>query len=66
MSVLLKELHPEIKNTPIEIYTESKSLHDALQPHQHVSDERLRTDIGVLKGMLQKQDIHQQICWVNK
>ena len=30
ISVLLKELYPEIKNTPKEIYTDNKPLHDAL------------------------------------
>ena len=64
--MLLKQLHPEIKNTPIEIYADNKSLHGALQPHKHVSDKRLRIDIVALKGMLQKQEIHHQICWANK
>ena len=28
--VLLKELHPQLNNIPIDIYTDNKSLHDAL------------------------------------
>ena len=29
--VLLKELHPQLNNIPIEIYADNKLLHDALQ-----------------------------------
>lgn len=56
ISVLLKELYPEIKNTPKEIYTDNKSLHDALWSHKHVSGKRFRIDIGASKEMLQKQE----------
>ena len=30
ISVLLKEPHPQLNNIPVEIYTDNKSLHDAL------------------------------------
>ena len=30
ISVLLKKPHPQLNNIPVEIYTDNKSLHDAL------------------------------------
>ena len=45
----------------IEIYLNNKSQHDALGFHKRVSDKHLRVDIGALREMLQKQEIHQFI-----
>ena len=63
--MLLRELHPEIKNIPIKIYIDNKYLYDAFQSHKYVSDKCLRTDIGAFRKLLQKHKIHQ-ICWVKK
>ena len=41
---LLKELCSEIKNIPMGIYTDNKSLHDVLWSHKHVYDKRLKID----------------------
>ena len=57
ISVLLKELHPQLNNIPIEIYTDSKPLYDALKSQKYVSDKRLRIDIGALKEMLHNKEI---------
>ena len=66
ISTLMRELCPEIyKEIPIKIYTDNKSLHNALKSHKFVSDKRLRIDIGSLKEMLLKKEI-SQIHWVNK
>ena len=65
ISVLLKELHPRLNNIPMEIYTDNKSLHDALRPQKYVSDKRLKIDFGVLKEMLHKKEI-DNIHWVKK
>ena len=57
ISVLLKELHLQLNNIPIEIYTDSKRLYDALQSQKYVSDKRLRIDLGALKEMLHNKEI---------
>ena len=63
ITVLLKELHPHLNNIPIEIYTDNKSLHDALRSQKYVSDKCLRIDIGALKEMLHKKEI-DSIHWL--
>ena len=63
ISVLLKQLHPQLNNIPIEIYTDIKSLHDALRSQKYVSDKRLRVDIGALKEVLHKKEI-DKIHWI--
>ena len=52
ISVLLKKLYTEIESIPREIYKDNKSLYDALQSHEHVSDKWLKIDIGALKKKL--------------
>ena len=65
ISVLLKELHPQLNNIPIEICTDNKSLHDALRSQKYVSDKRLRIDIGALKEMLHQKKINK-IHWIKR
>ena len=65
ISVLLKELHPQLNNIPIETYMDNKSLHDALRSQKHVSHKWLRIDIGALKEMLHKKYI-DKIHWLKK
>ena len=65
ISVLLKELHPQLNNIPTEIYTDNKSLHDALQSQKYVSDKCLKIENGALKEMLHKKVI-KNINWVKK
>ena len=50
--VLLKELHTQLNNIPIEIYMGNKSLYDVLWSQKYASDKWFRTDIGALKEML--------------
>ena len=45
LSELLKELYSEIKNILMGIYTDNKSLHDALWSQKHVYDKRLKIDM---------------------
>ena len=64
MSVLLKELHPQLKTSQY-TDTENKSLHDALWSRKYISDKRPRIDIVALKEMLHKKEI-DKIHWVKK
>ena len=61
--VLLKELHPQLNNILIDIYTDNELLHDALWSQKYVSDKHSRIDIGALKEMLHNKEI-DNIHWI--
>ena len=53
ISELLKETYKNYK-IPIEVYTDNKSLHEALKLSRYVTDKPLRIDIGALKEIIYK------------
>ena len=64
ISVLLSELYPELNSfkIPIDIYTNNKSLHDAIHSEKYVSEKQLRIDIGALKELI-VQNKSTRILW---
>ena len=40
-----------MKDIPIEIYGDSKSLYDTLKPKKNVTEKRLRIDIAILREL---------------
>ena len=48
----------------IRCFVDNKSLVDALQSCKHVEDRRLRTDVAVLRDMLERGEI-EEVSWVD-
>ena len=47
------------KLIPIEIYTDNKSLHDAIISKKNVLEKRLRIDIAMLRELFERKIIKQ-------
>ena len=54
ISVLLSELYPELNSfeIPIDMYTDNKSLHDAIHSEKYASEKQLRIDFGALEELI--------------
>ena len=62
ISELLKETYKNDKIL-IEVYTDNKSHHEALQSSKYVTDKCLRIDIGALKEIISNKQI-ENIIWI--
>ena len=68
ISVLLSELYPELNSfkIPIDIYiyiyTDNKSLHDAIHSEKYISEKQLCIDIRALKELI-SQNKSTHILW---
>ena len=60
---LLKEVMDETESREIKVYTDNKSLYDALHTTNLVNDKRLRVDIAALREMREKENV--KFSWVN-
>ena len=70
-SFWLSKLFVEICSTaeksvvlPLDCYTDSKQLHEALYSIRPVLDKRLRVEIGTLCEMLEKKEINS-VKWIS-
>ena len=59
---LIKEIYKDY-SLPIQVYTDNKSLQDALKSNKYVNDKRLRIDIGALKEVTTSKYI-ENIIWI--
>ena len=63
ISVLLSELYPELNSFKIlYIYTDNKSLHDAIHSEKYISEKQLCIDIRALKELI-SQNKSTHILW---
>ena len=63
ISELISELvFNGVKHIPIEIYTDSKSLDDALKSKKNVIEKRLRIDIAILQKLLELKIVSKLHC----
>ena len=51
-----------VKHIPIEIYTDSKSLYDALKLKKNVTEKRLIIDIAILRELLGLKIVSKLHC----
>ena len=63
ISELISELvFNGVKHIPIKIYTDSKSLDDALKSKKNVTEKRLRIDIAILQKLLELKIVSKLHC----
>ena len=48
-----------VKHIPTEICTDSKSLYDAMKPKKNITEKRLRTEIAILRELLELKIVNK-------
>ena len=62
LTLILKELRNSQSSVDIECLTDNQSLFDTVHSTSSITDQRLRVDMAILRGMVHKKDI--LIKWV--